>query len=71
MTVRASAEDLPFPDTSFHLVTCGLAAHHFAKPQHFVSEAARVLIPGGTFALVDNIAPDNEKLAAHTDEHSL
>lgn len=64
VTVRAAAEDLPFPDTSFHLVTCRLAAHHFAKPQAFVAEAARVLIPGGTFALVDNIEPDDEKLAA-------
>jgi len=64
VAVRAFAEDLPFPDTSYHLVTCRLAAHHFAKPQDFVSEAARVLIPGGTLALVDNIAPDDPHLAA-------
>ena len=64
VTVRAPAQDLPFPDTSYHLVTCRLAAHHFAKPRDFVTEAARVLIPGGTFALVDNIAPDDLRLAA-------
>lgn len=61
--VRAPAQDLPFPDTSYHLVTCRLAAHHFSKPQDFVAEAARVLIPGGRFALVDNIAPDDAHIA--------
>ena len=64
VTRQANAQDLPFPDTSFHLVTCRLAAHHFRNPAAFVAEAARVLIPGGTFALVDNIAPSDETLAA-------
>ena len=59
VTAQAPADDLPFPDTSFNLVTCRLAAHHFGKPAAFVREAARVLIPGGTFALVDNISPDD------------
>ena len=64
VTARAQAGDLPFPDTSYHLVTCRLAAHHFPDPQAFVREAARVLIPGGTFALVDNVSPSDEDLAA-------
>lgn len=63
-TRQANAQDLPFPDTSFHLVTCRLAAHHFAKPRSFVAEAARVMIPGGTFAFVDNISPSDEALAS-------
>lgn len=63
VTRETSAEDLPFPDTSYHLVTCRLAAHHFRDPTAFVAEAARVLIPGGTFALVDNISPGDEALA--------
>lgn len=63
VTARASADDLPFPDTSFNLVTCRLAAHHFPDPESFVREAARMLIPGGSFALVDNISPDDADLA--------
>ncbi len=55
---RAKAEDLPFPDMSFDLVTCRLAAHHFDNPCAFVAEAFRVLMPGGALALVDNISPD-------------
>jgi ubiquinone/menaquinone biosynthesis C-methylase UbiE len=64
VVTRASADDLPFPDTSYNLVTCRLAAHHFDDPASFVREAARVLIPGGIFALVDNISPEDEALAS-------
>ena len=64
VTAQAQADDLPFPDTSYHLVTCRLAAHHFPDPKAFVREAARVLIPGGMFALVDNVSPSDESLAA-------
>jgi ubiquinone/menaquinone biosynthesis C-methylase UbiE len=63
-TARARAEDLPFPDMSFDLVTCRLAAHHFAKPAAFIAEAHRVLMPNGMLALVDNISPDREILPA-------
>src|SRR5262249_47872867 len=63
-TARARAEDLPFPDMSFDLVTCRLAAHHFEEVAAFVAEAARVLMPDGVFALVDNISPDEAELAA-------
>lgn len=64
VTAQAQAGDLPFPDTSYHLVTCRLAAHHFPNPEAFVREAARVLIPGGIFALVDNVSPSDDDLAA-------
>ena len=57
-TARADAGALPFARASFDLVTCRIAAHHFPDPAAFVAEAARVLKPGGTFALVDNVSPD-------------
>lgn len=55
---EADAEALPFADESFSLVTCRIAPHHFPDIPGFVSEVRRVLRPGGTFALVDNVAPD-------------
>lgn len=57
-TAVARAERLPFPDQTFDFVCCRLAAHHFLDVAAFVSEAVRVLKPGGTFALVDNVSPD-------------
>ncbi len=58
----AEAQDLPFADASFDLVTCRLAAHHFPEPERFVAEVSRVLRPGGKFALVDNVPPDDQTL---------
>ncbi|MCB1510579.1 MAG: class I SAM-dependent methyltransferase [Hyphomicrobiaceae bacterium] len=57
-TMRADAEDLPFADGAFDLVTCRIAPHHFGDIPKFVTEVHRVLKPGGTFALVDNVSPD-------------
>ncbi len=53
----ADAQYLPFSDESFELITCRIAAHHFSKPQSFVSDAARVLRDGGSLALIDNVVP--------------
>lgn len=57
-TAIADAEALPFPDASFDLVTCRIAPHHFPSIEKFLQEVHRVLKPGGTFALVDNVSPD-------------
>jgi ubiquinone/menaquinone biosynthesis C-methylase UbiE len=65
-TKLADAEALPFPDATFDLVTCRIAPHHFANVPRFVAEVARVLKPGGTFALVDNIAPSDDTTPGHT-----
>ncbi|MEZ5850857.1 MAG: class I SAM-dependent methyltransferase [Hyphomicrobiaceae bacterium] len=59
-TAIADAEDLPFDDASFDLVTCRIAPHHFPNVALFLSETFRVLKPGGIFALVDNVSPDEE-----------
>lgn len=61
-TAHAAADALPFDDRHFDLVCCRLAAHHFPDLAGFVYEAARVLKPGGTFALVDNVGPDGETM---------
>ena len=55
--LKGSADDLPFDDASFDLVTCRLAAHHFASTSDFLKEAHRVLRPGARLLVVDNIVP--------------
>lgn len=60
---EAEAENLPFEDGAFDLVTCRIAPHHFADVPRFVGEVKRVLKPRGTFGLVDNIAPESPKAA--------
>jgi ubiquinone/menaquinone biosynthesis C-methylase UbiE len=59
-TETADAEDLPFSDDWFDLVTCRIAAHHFPDNGRFLLEAARVLKPGGRMALVDNVVPGSK-----------
>ncbi len=52
--VRASAEELPFPESCFDLVFCDHGATSFTDPRVTIPEAARVLRPDGR--LVFNIA---------------
>ena len=52
-TRQHSAEQLPYPDASFDLVTCRVAAHHFSSPPDFIREVSRVLRPGGALLLID------------------
>jgi ubiquinone/menaquinone biosynthesis C-methylase UbiE len=64
-TRQHAAEDFPYPDENFDLVTCRVAAHHFSSPDRFVAEVSRVLKPGGSFLLIDGSvhdeAPDAEE----------
>jgi ubiquinone/menaquinone biosynthesis C-methylase UbiE len=56
----ADAEDLPFGDAAFDLVTCRIAPHHFPDVGAFAREVFRVLAPGGTFVLIDSTVPEGE-----------
>jgi ubiquinone/menaquinone biosynthesis C-methylase UbiE/glutathione S-transferase len=58
------AEKLPYPDNSFGLVTCRVAAHHFSDPQAFVRETSRVLRTYGYLAIIDTTVPDDHVEAA-------
>ena len=60
--VVADAEQLPFLDASFDLVTVRIAPHHYPMVDVAVREMARVLTPGGRLIVVDNIAPEDALL---------
>jgi len=59
-TRQHAAEQFPWPDATFDLVTCRVAAHHFSSPEKFISETARVLKPGGWFLLIDGTVEDDQ-----------
>lgn len=59
-TALHAAELLPYPDETFDLVTCRVAAHHFSSPEKFISETARVLRRGGYFLLIDGTVSDGQ-----------
>ncbi len=46
------ASHLPFPDAGFDLIFCVNAFHHFSQPRAFISEARRLLRPGGALAVM-------------------
>lgn len=48
---EGSAEDLPFPPSSFDCVVSGFGVGHFSKPERVLAEFARVLVPKGRVAL--------------------
>jgi ubiquinone/menaquinone biosynthesis C-methylase UbiE len=62
---EADATALPFGDGEFDLVTCRIAPHHFPDCAQFVREAARVLAPGGTVVVIDNVVPEDPAAARH------
>lgn len=65
--VRGSAEEMPFPDAAFTLVTSRHAPHHFHYLDKFLTEAFRVLRPGGRLVIADQISP-NAEVKAWLDE---
>jgi ubiquinone/menaquinone biosynthesis C-methylase UbiE len=55
-TRQGVAERLPFADESFDIVLSRYSAHHWRDLDAGLREAARVLEPGGTFAVADSMA---------------
>ena len=64
----ADAEDLPFVESTFDLVTCRIAPHHFPDCAKFVREGARVLKPGGLLLVQDHVLPEDAEAARYVDD---
>jgi ubiquinone/menaquinone biosynthesis C-methylase UbiE len=62
VTRQGMAEDLPFPDGSFDIVTVRQAPHHYADVRTAVREMARVVKRSGRIVIVDSVSPDDDLL---------
>jgi SAM-dependent methyltransferase len=60
--VVSTAEELPFADGSFDVVTCRIAAHHFTDIRESIAEMARVT--QGLVVIEDNVFVDDDVEAA-------
>ena len=60
--LMADAENLPFLDETFDIVTCRIAPHHFTDKGAFVREVSRVLKNKGIFIMIDNVVPGDTEL---------
>jgi ubiquinone/menaquinone biosynthesis C-methylase UbiE len=63
----ADAENLPFDDDLFDLVTCRIAPHHFVNCSGFVRQGSRVLKRGGLLLVQDHVLPEDEHAARYVD----
>jgi ubiquinone/menaquinone biosynthesis C-methylase UbiE len=64
---QAMAEALPFADTSFDSVVGTLTFCTIPDPDRALSEARRVLKPGGMFRLVEHVRVENRFVAGAQD----
>ncbi|NOG72203.1 class I SAM-dependent methyltransferase [Roseicella sp. DB1501] len=64
-TQQAVAAALPFEDAAFDAVLSRYSAHHWPDLDAGLREAARVLRPGGLFAVVDAVSPGTPLCDTH------
>jgi ubiquinone/menaquinone biosynthesis C-methylase UbiE len=60
---EADVYSLPFSDSSFDLITCRTAAHHYPDLVSAVREMARLLKPKGRLVVSDTVSPPDEVAA--------
>lgn len=64
----ASVDRLEFPSHSFDMILSNEAISHYQDVDAFLTEAARLLKPGGVLLIADGNNARNSRLAAHTRE---
>jgi ubiquinone/menaquinone biosynthesis C-methylase UbiE len=65
--LRASAEELPFPDNSFDTVVSTLVLCGVEDQTQSLREVRRVLRPGGRFLFIEHVRSDEPKTARMQD----
>jgi ubiquinone/menaquinone biosynthesis C-methylase UbiE len=58
--ICGDAEQLPFPDGAFDLVSCQCAMHHMPKPHVVLREMVRVAKSEGRLLLIDPLGPESD-----------
>jgi ubiquinone/menaquinone biosynthesis C-methylase UbiE len=58
---RGEAEQLPYADSTFEVVTSQFCFHHLLKPKLALQEMARVARPEGRVVLIDTLGPESDK----------
>ena len=59
--VLGDVSELPYQESTFDIITCRRAAHHFTDKKKFLSESFRTLKKGGRLGLVDMAVPESDK----------
>ena len=70
--LRGEAEQLPYADVAFDLVTCQFSFHHMPRPELALKEMFRMMKPEGRMLIIDTLGPESdEKFELHTRIESL
>lgn len=56
---EVDAHALPYADESFEVVTCAYGLRNFSERSRAMREAARVLVPGGRYVVLEFATPPN------------
>jgi ubiquinone/menaquinone biosynthesis C-methylase UbiE len=66
------AEQLPYPNAVFDLITCQCSLHHMPQPRAAIKEMVRVMKPEGRLAIIDTLGPESDsKFELHNRIESL
>jgi SAM-dependent methyltransferase len=58
VVTEGDAENLPYPDSTFHAVVSSFGIHHVPRPELALAECKRVLKPGGRIAFTVWATPE-------------
>jgi ubiquinone/menaquinone biosynthesis C-methylase UbiE len=58
VVTEGDAEDLPYPDGTFHAVVSSFGIHHVPRPELALAECKRVLMPGARIAFTVWATPE-------------